>query len=932
MKKFFALMLFCSLVSFAFAEVSDGTSSNKLDPAETGYDFIVDGIYYKILETNSVSTSEGEYPYSGKIVIPDEVTFDGVTYKVTKVSGFRNSPDVTEITIPKYTETISSFYGAYSYWQGGPGIKSPNSRVAETENGTGSTAEPSKLTKVFFNAVDCRNAYYSYHSTTMLGGGYDGEQSVFPQTVTDVVFGENVTRIPNGLLIYCPNIKELVFPESVQYIGWKIITTESDKISECKLLCKDLQEIAWLPVDLSCVSLGVNFHTYPCGMEYGVYQDIPSGINYDISKYSTMFHTFIGLNVSGDQPIELPSWVEKIAPNAFQGCKGGLKLELPQSITEIDASTFENCEQLEEITIPSSVKSIGSKAFYGCSNLRKLYFNAENCADMESSHTFAECTSLNEVVFGETVVRIPGYLLMKCTGLTKATIPESVAEIGESAFSGTGLTEIMIPESVISIGEYAFHNCENLTTLYYNAGFCSEVINLFTGCTSLANVNFGETVTKIPSYFLYNCSGLKQINIPNTITEIGESAFSHTGLTSITIPSTITVLGLGAFASCTDLTTVYFNSKNCNASGNVFNGCNSLKYVEFGDEVIKIPASLFAFSSNMERVKISESVIEICEYAFWNSGITEVTIPNDVTVIGESAFGACDRLKTVNFDAVNCDAKSPFRGSVIENLLFGENVEKISSTLAYECNSLVDITIPESVVEIGGRAFSFCNNLTTLNFNAVNCNIVPIDESYNLFWSSPISEVTFGENVEKIPNYILFECSKITQVEIPYSVKEIGDYAFAKTWISNVLIPDLVTKIGEGAFFECPGLTSIVIGSSVEEIGDRAFYSYGENTIKNVSSLNTIPPKMPKDAFFVNIYWNATLSVPTGALTAYQTADAWREFRQFTEVDFTGVEDIEITDSTPLKYYNLQGVEVEKPENGVYIKRQGDKVTKVVIE
>lgn len=910
------------------ADVSDGTTQNKLDPAETGYDFISNGIYYKILGGDSVSTSEGDVPYVGKIVIPDEVVYNNVTYKVTKVSGFINSPEVTEVTIPKYTEIISGFYGADSEWGGGPGIKS----IALKEENVEST-QVSKLTKVYFNAENCKTAYYSYSQSTMLGGGYYGYQKVFPATVTSVEFGEGVTRIPDGLLMDCTEITELTFPKSVKYIGWKIIEPGKDKISNCQLLCEDLQEIGWLPDNKACVTLGADFHTYPCGMEYGIYQDIPTGMNYDIAKYSTMFHDFIGLNFAEDEPIELPLWVENIAPNAFEGCESRFKLSLPETFTSIGASAFENCEQLEEITIPTSVKSIGSKAFNGCSNLKTLYYNAANCADVEFPYPFAGCTSLNNVVFGEDVIRIPSNLFINCAGLTQVAIPESVVEIGEYAFYRTGLEEISIPKSVVTIGGFAFSKCENLTTLYYNAGSCLAVNNLFDGCVSLSNVYFGENVTKIPDYLLARCTGLKQIVIPNNIIEIGECAFTGTGLTTVEIPNSITTIGMAAFSSCLDLTTVNFNAPNCNAGQNIFGGCEALSYVEFGDGVIKVPSYLLEFSTGLKEIKISESVTEIGEYAFWRSGLEEVTIPERVASIGESAFGGCTELNTVNFNAESCNVKNPFRGSAIENLVFGERVSKISSSFAYECNSLTKVTIPENVTEIGGLAFSYCQNLTALQFNAVDCKIVPNDnELYNPFWDSPLTEVSFGENIMAVPNHLLAECKNVTQIKISDSVKKIGDYAFSRTGLTDVTIPNSVTHIGKGAFQECWRLASLTIGSSVEEIGDMAFYVYGDNTLANVSSMNPIPPKMPKDAFFTNIYWNATLSVPTGALTAYQEADSWKEFRKLTEVDFVGIEDVEVADETPSTYYNLQGIEVEKPKNGMFIKRQGKKISKVVID
>lgn len=725
MKKFFTLMLFCSFASFAFADVSDGTTSNKLDPAEVGYDFIVDGIYYKVLETNSVSTSEGENPYSGKIVIPDEVTYDGVTYKVTKVSGFRNSPDVTEITIPKYTKTISGFYGAYSYWKGSPGIKSPESRTTGAESKTDTTDEPSKLTKVFFNAIDCQNAYYSHFSTTMLGGGYSGEQSAFPPTVTDIVFGENVTRIPNGLLIYCPEIKEVVFPESVKYIGWKIIGTEYDNVSECRLLCKDLQEIAWLPVDQSCVSLGTDFHTYPCGMKH--YRETLLNGYKDSSTYSDMFHKFLGISNDGTAPVVLPEWVWSIAPNSFADCDFSLFVELPESIESISAGAFANCSALEEITIPESVTSIGAGAFNGCKNLKAFYFNAINCGDA-SATLFLDCTSLEQIVFGPKVKRIPSYFADDCDKLE----------------------EITIPESIVHIGEKAFNNCNKMKTVYFNAVSCTEAGNgVFGGTTSLNSVILGSDVKVIPQYLFY-CENLTQVTIPESVTEIGSRAFD----------------------------------------GNP--------------------------------------------------------------------------IETLYFDAIQCDVyDDSFSKWALTDVVFGENVQKISAYMLAGSH-ISEITIPKSMTQIGGDAFANCEKLTTVYFNAEDCNTFsrrPGHESNasnnGIFYGCELlSEVVIGKTVTRIPDYFL-AYNNIKQIAIPESVSVIGAGAFSGTGLTSIVIPKGVTYIGEFAFSDCNDITEVI-------------------------SLRADPPVADETAF-VNTCEVASLIVPAGSQTLYKEAVGWRNFANIYE-------------------------------------------------
>ncbi len=221
-------------------------------------------------------------------------------------------------------------------------------------------------------------------------------------------------------------------------------------------------------------------------------------------------------------------------------------------------------KEFTELMVPKCVTAIQSSAFKGCSGLQSVIWNAENC--IEARSIFEDCTNLSSVAFGENVKTIPASAFSGCSGLTSITIPDSVTEIGYDAFSGcSGLTSIDIPNSVTSIGNSAFMKCVGLTSITIPASVNFIAGMLFYDCTSLEKIRVapgnktyhsennclietksktliaGCKTSKIPDNGSVNsirydafsgCSGLTSINIPNSVTSIGERAFNRHGDTA----------------------------------------------------------------------------------------------------------------------------------------------------------------------------------------------------------------------------------------------------------------------------------------------------------------------------------------------------------------------------------------------------------------
>ena len=351
--------------------------------------------------------------------------------------------------------------------------------------------------------------------------------------------------------------------------------------------------------------------------------------------------------------------------------------------------------------------------------------------------------------------------------------------------------------SVMSFAANVIPNAEGIN-LYYE--FNNEK-NLATLVPSEGDVYKG--VVNIPEKVLFEGTTYE-------VATIATGAFKDCkDLTEISIPKTVTKIGGHAFKGCDNLRTVNYNANNCASAADVkgksvysaFEDCKSITTVNFGGDVVIIP-----------------------EYLFWGcTGLTEITIPENVQQIGGAAFMDCKAISKITINAIKCirmssDNNRPaFVGAPITTVEFGPLATTIPDYAFYGCKTLTSVTIPESITAIGGAAFQNCPNLTTVVFNARNCTVAHTilgDNVTPAFNNPAITRVEFGPMVNNIPNYIFWGCKGITDVVFGDNIETIGQSAFyGCTSLNNITIPEGVTAIGGRAFANCKSLNTITFNA-----------------------------------------------------------------------------------------------------------------------
>ena len=584
--------------------------------------------------------------------------------------------------------------------------------------------------------VDEGNSVYSSDECGVL---FDKEKTIvirYPcnNSRTNYTIPDSVTSIGNSAFSGCVNLKNIVIPGGVTEISAFAFTS-----------CSGLTSMV---IPDGVISIGYSAFSY-C---YNITEiTIPDSVT-DIDDY--VFNECIGLadvyyKGTEDEWSDIPIGTGN--ENLFNATI---------HFNESDDIYLGACgDNLKCKFNPST----GKLTIYGTGDMYNYDCVFDNQNPMHSSSPWGlYMPGILSVTISEGVTSIGEYAFLYAStfsGLTSVTIPDSVTSIGDSAFECCSkLTSITIPESVTSIGDGAFNGCSNLTSVTIPNNVTSIGNSVFNSCDSLTSVVIPNSVKTIGNYTFAGCHSLTSVTIPDSVTSIGDSAFECCSkLTSITIPDSVTSIGEWTFAYCYGLTSVTISDSVTTIGDCVFYDCVSLTSIEvdadneyyssdsYGVLYNKTKTELIQYPVGNKRVKyvIPDSVTIVGDAAFQScSNLTSITISESVTSLGSGSFSWCDKLVDIKispnlthigsyaFSATgysqnlsNWENGLLYVGEFLvscqerENILVKDGTKLIADEVFLYHESMISITLPESLRYIGSYAFYCCNSLNDVYYS-----------------------------------------------------------------------------------------------------------------------------------------------------------------------------------------------------------------------
>ncbi|CAJ1929101.1 unnamed protein product [Cylindrotheca closterium] len=343
----------------------------------------------------------------------------------------------------------------------------------------------------------------------------------------------------------------------------------------------------------------------------------------------------------------------------------------------------------------------------------------------------------------------------------------------------------------------------------------------FRGRGNLVNVEYPEGLQVIGESAFCSCQSLREQQFPSTLVEIGPEAFNDCYELEVvgSFPLNLKLIGQCAFFQCTNLRSIEILSGACNLQKSVFSACYRLTHVRLPQGLVIIPKCLFHGCKSLVDVQLPSSLIEIGGAAFKLCRLlATIELPIGLKIIGSGAF-TITGFKTFHFpstvetigEGVLSDCKE------LESVTLPPKLVTIPNEIFKGCRKLKDVCLPKSVAHVGNSAFEN-SALTNLDFS--QCNLTSIGDC--AFESCRLTDLDLSQcNLTSIGRRAFAGCRRLKKILLPRtSLKTIEVGTFQECiLLTHLWIPPTVECIKTGAFGKCSSLLSVELPESLNRVG-----------------------------------------------------------------------------------------------------------------
>lgn len=587
------------------------------------------------------------------------------------------------------------------------------------------------------------------------------------------------------------------------------------------------------------------------------------------------------------------------------------ELKYFENLSDI-GTAFQSRTNLSSITLPNSVTAIGTKAFYGCKALTSIQL--PDSLESIGEYAFHNCSALASIQLPSGLESIGKHAFYNCSALTSIQFSDSLGTIGEYAFYNCkALSTIQIPESVQSLGERVFENCSGLTSATLPKGLKSIPAYLFLKCSALAEVVLPVSLEIIGGSAFKECASLTQISLPEGLSVLSGGAFDGSGLKEMVLPSTLTQIGdyalAGSVIHCpikepisveypshdARNTVLYVPEESVDAYRNASGWKNFIVIAESngntdwteGQIVVNVESAGGLRMALLERDEEEIRRLKICgplnsidlQYLAEGKGVISNLESIDLSEVTLIYDGGCYRsFKTEDPDVMwsyyyysfslteetseehgsglsteyhhyyGPDLAGLFMSGPYKHIVMPRGITRAASHAFSNCANLKEVEFANGLKYVASGAFAGCVSLPTLNMEEVD------SIGASAFSRCRTFNVENMNKVRHIGNNAFDKCNFLKGSDGVVSLPlcdSIGAGAFLGcSNIEKIELSENLRFLGKQAFMNCASLTSVNLPSSLQALLEETFYgctalkevSYSDNLLKvHCSAFNNTP-------------------------------------------------------------------------------------------